>query len=131
MRPEPVRQPRYRMDHWYAISATLLAGRDSEILPMLHATLRALLRNTHDGAARLYRKDFGDAQLNGLLNGEIHPLARTQALHERHGDGSFRLARVPTADADRYALFGDGLNLRVDLAPGTVEYDHRISDIES
>src|SRR4051794_38147369 len=131
MRAQPVGQLADRMDRWHTIAPALLAGRDPEILPMLHAPLRALLRKTHHGAAGFHWKDLRDAQRDGLLDGEVHGVPSTQPLDERDSDRRFRGARLPRTDSDGYAIFGDGLNLCIGFAARAVEDEHRIPDIQS
>jgi len=81
-RGQPVMQCHWRMDHWNAAAAALLAGTDGDLLPMSLALVGALALQLDLAALGKQRGDFADAQFDRLLNGPVHALATGQRLPE-------------------------------------------------
>ena len=72
------------MHRGHAVAAALLAGRNDQVLPVLHAAAGAILAQPDHTAPRRQGQDLRHAELHRLLDREIHPLTAADPLREHH-----------------------------------------------
>ncbi len=61
----------------------------------------ALFREPHHRFRREHGLNRRDAELDRLLDDEVHPVAARESLHQGDGERGFAFARMMRADLDR------------------------------
>src|SRR5947208_3351839 len=83
-----------------AIAPALLAGSDRDAPPVRNPGDRALALQPHHAFLSEERLDDRHAELDRLLHGEVHLLARRHALHEGDAKRRFALYVAPGFNLD-------------------------------
>ena len=99
--PQPVDEGHRRSQRGDDIAPALLASPDQHLLPVRNAFVGALGVETHHAPLAVKGLHAGDAELDRLLQCEIHALAARDRLRENAGERRFAVDRVAGGKLDR------------------------------